>query len=70
MDGFELYRKIKMQNRKVKVCFLSSVFEFRPYTAIYHDMMETVGKNGDRIIDKPVGSERLIGEVRKLIISK
>jgi CheY-like chemotaxis protein len=70
MDGFELYRKIKMQNRKVKVCFLSSVFEFRPYTAIYPDMMETVGKNGDRIIDKPVGSERLIGEVRKLIISK
>jgi DNA-binding response OmpR family regulator len=25
MDGFELYRKIKMQGRKVKVCFLTSV---------------------------------------------
>ena len=70
MDGFELYRKIKMQNRKVKVCFLSSVFDFRPYTAIYPDIMDTVEKNGDRILDKPVGSEMLIGEIRKLIISK
>jgi two-component system response regulator ChvI len=70
MDGFELYRKIKMQNRKVKVCFLSSVFDFRPYTAIYPDIMYTIEKNGDRIIDKPVGSERLIGEIKKLVISK
>jgi DNA-binding response OmpR family regulator len=70
MDGFELYRKIKTQNRKVKVCFLSSVFDFRPYTAIYPDMMETVENNGDRFIDKPVGSERLLGEIRKLVISK
>ena len=69
MDGFDLYRKIKMQNRKVKVCFLSSVFDFRPYTAIYPDIMDTVEKNGDRIIDKPVGSEMLIGEIKKLVIS-
>jgi hypothetical protein len=33
-------------------------------------MMDTVEKNGDRILDKPVGSERLIGEIRKLVISK
>jgi hypothetical protein len=70
MDGFELYRIIKMQNRKVKVCFLSSVFDFRPYTAIYPDILDTVEKNGDRILDKPVGSEMLIGEIRKLVISK
>ena len=70
MDGFDLYRKIKMQNRRVKVCFLSSVFDFRPYTAIYPDIMDTVEKNGDRIIDKPVGSERLIGEIKKLVISR
>jgi DNA-binding response OmpR family regulator len=70
MDGFELYRKIKMRNRKVKVCFLSSVFDVRPYTAIYPDMMDTIEKNGDRIIDKPIGSERLIGEINKLAISR
>src|SRR5918992_547788 len=68
MDGFELYRKIKMQGRKVKVCFLTSVFDFRPYIAIYPDIMDIVEKNGDLIIDKPVGSKRLIGEIRKLIV--
>jgi CheY-like chemotaxis protein len=70
MDGFELYRKIKMQGRKVKVCFLTSVFDFSPYIAIYPDIIDTVEKNGDRIIDKPVGSKQLIGEIKKLAISR
>lgn len=67
MDGFELYRKIKMQSRKVKVCFLTSVFDFSPYIAIYPDIIDTVEKNGDRIIDKPVGSKQLIGEIKNLL---
>ena len=70
MDGFELYGKIKMQGRKVKVCFLTSVFDFSPYIAIYPDIIDTVEKNGDRIIDKPVGSKQLIGEIKKLAISR
>jgi CheY-like chemotaxis protein len=70
MDGFELYRKIKMQGKKVKVCFLTSVFDFSPYIAIYPDIIDTVEKNGDRIIDKPVGSKQLIAEIEKLAISK
>jgi CheY-like chemotaxis protein len=70
MDGFELYRKIKMQGRKVKVCFLTSVFDFSPYIAIYPDIIDTVEKNGDLIIDKPVGSKQLIGEIKKLAISR
>lgn len=70
MDGFELYRKIKMQGKKVKVCFLTSVFDFSPYIAIYPDIIDTVEKNGDRIIDKPVGSKQLIAEIEKLAISR
>ncbi len=70
MDGFELYRKIKMQGRKVKVCFLTSVFDFSPYIAIYPDIIDTVEKNGDLIIDKPVGGKQLIGEIKKLAISR
>ena len=70
MDDFELYRKIKMQGRKVKVCFLTSVFDFSPYIAIYPDIIDTVEKKGDLIIDKSVGSKQLIGEIRKLAISR
>lgn len=68
MDGFELYRKIKMHGRKVKVCFLTSVFDFSPYIAIYPDIMDTVEKNGDRIIEKPIGSKRLVKEINNLDI--
>jgi DNA-binding response OmpR family regulator len=70
MDGFELYRKIKLLDRKVKVCFLTSVFDFSSYIAIYPDKLDTVEKNGDRIVDKPVGSEQLLGEIRKLLICR
>jgi DNA-binding response OmpR family regulator len=70
MDGFELYRKIKMHGRKVKVCFLTSVFDFSPYIAIYPDIIDIVEKNGDLIIDKPVGGKQLIGEIKKLAISR
>jgi CheY-like chemotaxis protein len=66
MDGFRLYEKIKLLNKKVKVCFLNSVFDFSPYIAIYPDILEIIEDNGDRIVDKPVGSKRLIREINKL----
>jgi two-component SAPR family response regulator len=66
MDGFKLYEKIKLLNEKVKVCFLNSVFDFSPYIAIYPDILDTIEDNGDRIVDKPVGSKQLIREINKL----
>ena len=69
MDGFKLYEKIKLLDRKVKVCFLSSVFDITPYIAIYPDIMDTLEKNGDRIMDKPVGGKQLLGEISKLVTS-
>jgi CheY-like chemotaxis protein len=69
MDGFALYKKIKLLDRKVKVCFLNSASDFSPYVAIYPDILDTVEKNGDRIVDKPIGSKQLINEINKLVIS-
>jgi DNA-binding response OmpR family regulator len=69
MNGFELYRKIKLLDKKVKVCFLTSVFDYNPYIAIYPDILDTVEKNGDRIMDKPVESKQLIREINRLTIS-
>jgi len=68
-DGFALYKKIKLLDRKVKVCFLNSASDFSPYVAIYPDILDTVEKNGDRIVDKPIGSKQLINEINKLGIS-
>ena len=67
MDGFRLYERIKLHNKKVKVCFLNSVFDFSPYIAIYPDILETIEDNGDSIVDKPVGSKRLIREINSLV---
>ena len=67
MDGFRLYERIKLLNKKVKVCFLNSVFDFSPYITIYPDILETIEDNGDRIVDKPVGSKQLIREINRLV---
>jgi len=34
MHGFRLYEKIKLLKKKVKVCFLNSVFDFSLYNTI------------------------------------
>jgi CheY-like chemotaxis protein len=67
MDGFRLYKKIKLFNNKVKFCFLNSVVDFSPYIAMYPDILDTIEDNGNRIVDKPVGSKQLIREINKLV---
>jgi two-component SAPR family response regulator len=65
--GFGLYRKIKAIDKKVKVCFLTSVTAFH-YRTVYPDLIKKE-KNQDCILDKPVGSERPIREMNKILIS-
>ena len=62
-------KKLNCWIRKVKVCFLSSVFDITPYIAIYPDIIDTLEKNGDRIMDKPVGGKQLLREISKLVPS-
>jgi DNA-binding response OmpR family regulator len=69
MDGFELYRKIKTIDEKIKICFLTSVYDFDYYRMLYPDIVNTIENNEDCIIDKPVGTERLIKEINALLYS-
>jgi DNA-binding response OmpR family regulator len=70
MDGFELYKTIKMLDEKIKVCFLTSVYDFDYYRMLYSDIVHTIEKNEDSIIDKPVGIEKLIKEISKMLSSQ
>jgi DNA-binding response OmpR family regulator len=70
MDGFELYKAIKMLDEKIKVCFLTSVYDFDHYRTLYPDIVHTIEKNEDCIIDKPVGTEQLIKEISKILRSQ
>lgn len=42
MDGFELYKKIKMLDEKIKVCFLTSISDFDQYRTLYPDIVDTI----------------------------
>ena len=69
IDGFELYKKIKMLDEKIKVCFLTSFYDLDIYRKLYLDIVNTIEKNEDCIMDKPVGTEQLIKRINKLVRS-
>ena len=58
-----------MLDEKIKVCFLTSVHDFHHYRTLYPDIMDTMGENEDCIMEKPVGTERLIREINALLYS-
>lgn len=65
MDGFELFKKIKELDDKVKVCFLTAsemyyeLFRSKEYSSI----------DSDLFIHKPIGNKDLVQKVNKLIKS-
>lgn len=66
-EEFVLYNKIKTIDKKIKICFLTSVYDFDYYKALYPGIVDTIEKNEDCIIEKPVGTEKLIKEINKLL---
>jgi DNA-binding response OmpR family regulator len=68
MDGFELYRKIKLIDKIVDICFLTAVYEFNEYRVVHPDIIDEIEKNDDScIIDKPADTEQLIKKINKVI---
>jgi CheY-like chemotaxis protein len=63
MDGFELYKKIKIIDDSVKVCFLTAVNDLSDYKINYSDVIEEI----ECFMDKPVTSERLLTLISKVI---
>jgi len=65
MDGFELYKKLKELDDKVKVCFLTAsemyyeIFRSKEYSSI----------DSDLFIYKPIGNKDLLQKVNKIITS-
>jgi two-component system, OmpR family, response regulator ChvI len=68
IDGFTLYKKIKTLDKEIKVLFLTSVYDLDNfYRMLYSNVENTIEKNKDFIIDKPVGAEQLLIEINKLL---
>ena len=68
MDGFELYKKIKLIDKNVDVCFLTAVNDFNEYKVVHRDITDEIEKNDDScIIDKPADTQQLIEKINKAI---
>jgi DNA-binding response OmpR family regulator len=68
MDGFELYKKIKLLDKNVDICFLTAVNDFNEYKVVHRDIADEIEKNDDScIIDKPADTQQLIKKINKAI---
>jgi CheY-like chemotaxis protein len=68
MDGFELYRKIKLLDRNVDICFLTAVSNFGEYKQVYPNITDEIEKDKDScVIDKPAGTEQLMKKIEKVM---
>lgn len=71
MDGLELYRKIKLLDRNVDICFLTAVNDFSEYRVVYPDITDEIEKDEDScIIDKPADTEQLMKKINKVISTR
>lgn len=66
MDGFELYRKLRKIDDKLKICFLTAA-ELSHYRESGSDIMDELGK--DHFVAKPVNNIDLINRL-KVILSQ
>jgi DNA-binding response OmpR family regulator len=68
MDGFELYIKIREQDPKVKICFLTaSEMYYEKFRKSRFEFGRIIGK--DYFIQKPISAESLIDHLSRIINS-
>ena len=71
MDGLELYRKIRLLDKNIDICFLTAVNDFSEYRMLHPDIINEIEKDKDScIIDKPADTEQLIERINKVIYSR
>jgi two-component system catabolic regulation response regulator CreB len=64
MNGFQLYRKLKDVDNKLKICFLTAA-DLGYYADTDSDIINDLGK--DCFIAKPVSNEDLIARVKSIL---
>jgi two-component system response regulator VicR len=67
IDGFDLYRKLRKIDNKLKICFLTAA-ELRHYRETGSDIMDELGKH--YFIAKPVDTLDLINRLKVILSQK
>ncbi|MDQ3975794.1 MAG: response regulator [Thermoproteota archaeon] len=64
IDGFELYRKLRKIDNRLKICFLTAA-ELSHYRAIDSDIMDELGEHC--FVAKPVDNTDLINKLKDIL---
>jgi len=67
INGLDLYKKIKAVDENVKVCFLTAVHDLRDCKLTYPALVDAIERGNEFFIDKPVGIDKLISKINKII---
>jgi DNA-binding response OmpR family regulator len=67
VDGFHLYQKIRKIDSNVKVCFLTATEYFHEEIRKEYGLNEL---NKELFLRKPIATEDLVHEIKKLLQSK
>jgi len=62
LNGFELYKKIRVIDQKVRVLFLTALSDFSDYQEALDKVPSTIAKNC--FVQKPVDSQELLKRIR------
>ena len=66
MDGFQLSSKIREQDPKAKICFLTaSELYYEKFRKIYSELDKTI--NEDYFIQKPINAEDLVKHLNRIM---
>ena len=65
MSGFELYRKIRSKDKRMKVCFLTAASEFTEYEQYREEASPKLGER--HFVAKPVSNDELIRRINEML---
>jgi DNA-binding response OmpR family regulator len=64
MNGFQLCRKLRSIDYKIKICFLTAT-DLHYYTETDSDIINDLGT--DCFVSKPVSNEEIIGRLKSML---
>jgi two-component system, OmpR family, response regulator ChvI len=67
MDGFELLRKIRTEDKNLRICFLTALTDLRDHMSDINDLSPAFVK--DWVIRKPISNKDLLSDINRIMSS-
>jgi two-component system, OmpR family, response regulator ChvI len=67
MDGFELLRKIRTEDKNLRICFLTALTDLRDHMSDINDFSPSFVK--EWVIRKPISNKDLLSDINRIMSS-